>query len=703
MEKGFSFIPTPQPTNACNKEKFADVTNYHRRLKIATYFGPSEDDARIPFMPPSDWEPPWSKVPELIKTVISLDKEYLRRRHFSPYIPNPNLTPEETEALYQLTKEESIVMKPADKGSAIVIMDRTHYVNEALRQLDNPEFYQQLPKPIYPDTVPIIHNIIHDLLLQGFLNKKQTKYLLGDKEPKQRHFYLLPKIHKPRTSWPSPFMAPGRPIVSDCGSESYRIAEYIDFYLTPLSILHQSYVKDTYSFITKIQQIKLGLNHFLFTIDIDSLYTNIETDLGLAAIKNIFKKHPQTDRPDGALLRLLTLSLQRNDFEFDGKVYLQIKGTAMGKKFAPAYANIYMADWEDTVLPKCPKRPPHYFRYLDDIWGTWPYSEEEFKTFIGILNGHHRSIKVKYFLDLHSVDFLDTTTFKGPNFNVSKTLDVKVFFKETDTHALLHKTSYHPQHTFSGIVKSQILRFHRICTRQEDFEAAKKTLFQALRNRGYSRTFLRHIDKQWQRDQSKKDLPLITETDKHIIPLVLPFSETAKELAHQIKKNFTDTCQETHFKEEWEVMPAYRRNKNLKDLLVRSKLPQLNKRNKKVIGHHLIKNHSTGDTYRRPANPLNTNNNIYLITCRKCQKQYVGQTKNSVKTRMQAHRHNILHGLKKDTYLVSHFQRHGITNMFTTSLEQNPNWTLEERLSKERIWIRKLNTIYPYGLNEKHA
>lgn len=37
----------------------------------------------------------------------------------------------------------------------------------------------------------------------------------------------------------------------------------------------------------------------------------------------------------------------------------------MGKEFALAYTNIYMAKWEDTVSPKCAKLS--YFYYLDDI------------------------------------------------------------------------------------------------------------------------------------------------------------------------------------------------------------------------------------------------------------------------------------------------------------------------------------------------
>ena len=38
---------------------------------------------------------------------------------------------------------------------------------------------------------------------------------------------------------------PGRPIVSDCSSDTYRISEYIDHFLGPLAITHDSYFIDT--------------------------------------------------------------------------------------------------------------------------------------------------------------------------------------------------------------------------------------------------------------------------------------------------------------------------------------------------------------------------------------------------------------------------------------------------------------------------
>ena len=77
-----------------------------------------------------------------------------------------------------------------------------------------------------------------------------------------------------------------------------------------------------------------------------------------------------------------------------------------------------------------------------------------------------------------------------------RTLGTRVYFKSTDTHALLHKTFYHPKHTYKGIVKSQLSRYRRICTDEQDVEMATKVLFQALRLRGYSKRFLREIKKE---------------------------------------------------------------------------------------------------------------------------------------------------------------------------------------------------------------
>nr|XP_057941375.1 uncharacterized protein LOC131137429 [Doryrhamphus excisus]XP_057941376.1 uncharacterized protein LOC131137429 [Doryrhamphus excisus]XP_057941377.1 uncharacterized protein LOC131137429 [Doryrhamphus excisus]XP_057941379.1 uncharacterized protein LOC131137429 [Doryrhamphus excisus]XP_057941380.1 uncharacterized protein LOC131137429 [Doryrhamphus excisus]XP_057941381.1 uncharacterized protein LOC131137429 [Doryrhamphus excisus]XP_057941382.1 uncharacterized protein LOC131137429 [Doryrhamphus len=59
-----------------------------------------------------------------------------------------------------------------------------------------------------------------------------------------------------------------------------------------------------------------------------------------------------------------------------------IKGTAMGKRFSPSYANIFMAKWEDEVFVKCPRKTLKYLRHRNDIWGIWTDAQEEFREFL---------------------------------------------------------------------------------------------------------------------------------------------------------------------------------------------------------------------------------------------------------------------------------------------------------------------------------
>ena len=55
-----------------------------------------------------------------------------------------NLTKEEQKALEDLRSYDDIVIKQADKGSAVVVMDKERYVTEATRQLGDSAVYVSL-------------------------------------------------------------------------------------------------------------------------------------------------------------------------------------------------------------------------------------------------------------------------------------------------------------------------------------------------------------------------------------------------------------------------------------------------------------------------------------------------------------------------------------------------------------------------------
>ena len=91
------------------------------------------------------------------------------------FLDNPNLTTQEEHALQELTSTviTSIVIKPADKGSASVLMDRTDYVLEA-QQLSDTTYYVPLQRAISPETADLVSDILERLRERGFLSKRQV-------------------------------------------------------------------------------------------------------------------------------------------------------------------------------------------------------------------------------------------------------------------------------------------------------------------------------------------------------------------------------------------------------------------------------------------------------------------------------------------------------------------------------------------------
>ena len=69
--------------------------------------------------------------------------------------------------------------------------------------------------------------------------------------------------------------------------------------------------------------------------------------------------------------------LKNNIFEFNGNVKQQVAGTAIGIKFAPSYACIYMDEVETEILKKQELNPLVWFRCMIDMFFIWNHSDDE--------------------------------------------------------------------------------------------------------------------------------------------------------------------------------------------------------------------------------------------------------------------------------------------------------------------------------------
>jgi len=716
LEKGLSFIPTrktlPVHNIIISRDKII------RNIKLKSFFNNriSNDakDVVKTFTAPSSWCPHndlldsncLNLVEKIKNSTDDILHNYSKDSSYIKLNELDNLTRGEKDSLKNLKNNKDILIKPADKGGATVIVNKSNYIIEAERQLNNMNYYRKLDKPIFTDNIPRIKTVLSNMLNDNFITKKQFEFLSGPAEVKNRTFYLLPKIHKPQETWPQPGLMPeGRPIVSDVDSETYRISEYIDHYINPLSVRHETYLKNTYDFIDKIRNVVIENNYMLVTGDVTSLYTNMDINRSLDCVRLAFSNNPEVTRPDKHLLDLLEISLKYNDFEFNDSFYLQTMGTAMGKRFAPALANLYLLDFDKIAKNNFRIKPLLFFRFLDDIFFVWPGDLNSLKEYELFLNSILPNIKVKLEYDLNEINFLDTSVYKCNN-----SLQTKVYFKPTDTHQLLHKDSFHPKHTFKGILKSQFIRYKRISSTKIDFDHSCKILMRALKSRGYSFSWMRTLKNDVWFNYVKRDNRESTVASP-LLPIVVDYCNVGR----TIGRDYKDIVKSDSLFKDTRVIVAYRNHKNLKQLLVKSKLEGDKQRFFRGCGNFNCKTcrvHSFDcgkfSSSNRKTDYLikddmccNSNNIIYLITCSKCNAQYVGETSRSLRDRLNQHRSAIRNKLNTPIGLHFNSPEHSLLDLKIVAIELIKNDTTEGkyRKSREKYWQNELQTNFPKGLN----
>ena len=298
LSRGLSFCP--QPPKADDILIHRDTLLFSRRLRLKHWFKDTEQQKPDPFASSTGWTPPSGKSLTLDTYINVVTNEILKYKSNPPKCQN--LT-EEANALLSLSQNKSLVIKPADKGGAIVIMNRTDYINEGLRQLQDLNFYKLITRDPTRKTAADINNFLTFLKDRKLLPVQHIQYLTT-KNPRTPIFYMLPKIHKPNN--------PGRPIVSGCDGPTEKLSAYVDSYIKPLAQKVNSYLQDINQFLQKMNELgQIPANSFLATIDVVALYTNIPHRDGILAVKEALESHAEKQPLTWVLLRMLHLVLTR--------------------------------------------------------------------------------------------------------------------------------------------------------------------------------------------------------------------------------------------------------------------------------------------------------------------------------------------------------------------------------------------------------
>ena len=352
----------------------------------------------MPFRLKSNYVPPVSANAKLEDYIHSLKIEAAEIQPTRTTFQN--LSAQQRQALRDLSGNRDLVINKADKGSTIVILDREDYIAKGLRHLSDQETYKRLSEDTTKEVSEKVVSTIRTMYQNGIIDQKTAEYLLPANPVRTQEIYFLTKIHK------NPFSE--RPIVSGCKGPTEKISAYMDHWLQPLAQSLPSYIKDSKSFINLIESIPLPPDCILCTVDVSSLYTNIPTEEGISAALRALESHDnQACPPINHLSRLLHLVLYNNVFRFNESFYLQLQGTAIGTKMAPAFANIFMGELESRVLSSSAPAPKLWKRYIDDIFLVWTDSRESLQLFIDELNAQHPRIRFTSEISLSEINFLD--------------------------------------------------------------------------------------------------------------------------------------------------------------------------------------------------------------------------------------------------------------------------------------------------------
>ncbi len=514
--------------------------------------------------------------------------------------PPSNLKPDELKAIKELRNDNSVMILPADKGRATVLLDKSQYDLKVRTMLSNPTTYKKLDR----DPVKRIERKLNEILMS--LKKSGSippglYYKLRSSAGKTPLFYGLPKIHKPGI--------PLRPIVSFINSPTYQLSKHLVKIISPLVGKTDSHVKNSKDFSSFIVEQHLPQETKLVSFDVVSLFTSVPvkraTEIAYQRLIDDSTLEERTILTAQEIVRLLEFCLNATYLTYCGEVYQQVFGTAMGSPVSVTVANLIMEDIEQRALSTFHSPPSFWKRYVDDVFTALP--EDLVLSFHEHLNTIEDSIKFTFEMEEdHQLAFLDTniTHHSDGSFSTS------VYRKKTHTDKYLSFDSHHPLAHKVAVAKTLFIRANNICTSPHDQKKEKNHIVDALRTNGYPSSVIKM-------NYSVSTSVKSSDNNEPIGTVVLPY---IRHVSESIKRILTPL----------NIRTCFRPHQTLKTILVhaKDKVPMSEKRGI-----------------------------VYQIPCGSCNHTYIGQSGRTLEDRLKEHKRAII---PDSTYFTSAVAEHAV-------------------------------------------
>ncbi|XP_070398607.1 uncharacterized protein [Nothobranchius furzeri] len=411
-------------------------------------------------------------------------------------IQHSNITKEEQSAMAALSKNEQIIILPADKGRTTVVMDKEKYKQQMKQMLEDKNTYAILKKDPTENIKKNMKKLLKPLHEKGKITEKMYKHWIHTANITPR-IYGTPKIHKQNT--------PLRPIVDSISTPTYNMAKDISRIISPLLGNTDQHCKNSIELAKELKEITIEDNDILISHDVTSLFTKTPTQKTIDIVVNRIRQdktlHKRTNLTADDIAQLIGLVANSTYFTYDNTIYKQLEGFAMGNPLSATLCEFFMEDLEQKAIATAPPncKIKLWKRYVDDILEIIPKGQTE--TLTQHLNNIDGTGNIKFTYELEtegSIAFMDMKITR----QTDGTLNINTYRKPTHTDQYLLWTSEHPT-----IHKMSVIRtlYHRanIITEERDRKQEDKHIQHALKTCRYP-TWAINKGKQQTKTESKE-------------------------------------------------------------------------------------------------------------------------------------------------------------------------------------------------------
>ena len=114
--------------------------------------------------------------------------------------------------------------------------------------------------------------------------------------------------------------------------------------LKPLAGKSCNSVQNTKDFVQKLKNINLQPQEYIISYDVKALFTSVPTEPAIRIIKQhlegVQELQQRTSMTVKHIICLLEFCLKNTYFIFQGRLYEEVEGTAMGSPIRPIIANL---------------------------------------------------------------------------------------------------------------------------------------------------------------------------------------------------------------------------------------------------------------------------------------------------------------------------------------------------------------------------